>query len=348
MWRLALLCMLNVALTVGLVGCSTPGRSPGSSTVTVAGVGANPEEAKRNAFRDAVQLAYGSLSLSERRVINDNLFEDDVSYASGVIETFQVLSARVDSKDNLYHIVISVTVSSTGLERRILSSQYSDNVNGKELASKMEIGRAQAQSEIDRYLNVRRLFEHFTNDFATSLFDVETGQLQTARNGAEIVNTLEVFVRLNPDFLVKLCAVSKEYQAARTSAVPLQYRDTSGVFWVATHKCSAHAEVERAHFGAMTASMNELHICLRLLDKNSRVIYKKPYAPESPWLIKTHYEPQRSPPGAYLDKRKSAIILLHGLWGNEMSINMQLPSVSDEIIRSTEKLTATLSTENGC
>lgn len=346
MWRLLLLCLLNVVVTVGLVGCATPRAD--STIVTVTGVGATAEEAKRNGFRDAVQLAYGSLSLSERRVINDKLFEDDVSYARGVIESFQVLSARVDPKDRLYHLVIAVAVSSTALERRILSSQYSDSVNGKEIARKMEIGRVQAQSEIDRYMNARRLFEHFTSDFSTSLFDVETGELQTIRNGSEIVNSLEVFVRLNPETLVKLCKVSKEYQEARTSAVPVQYRDTTGLLWVATHKCSAQAEVERAHFSTMTGSMSELRICLRLLDKTSRVLFKKAYDPGSPKLVKTHYEPQRSPPGAYSDKKKSLVVLLHGLWGNEMSINLQLPTLADEIIRSIEKVTATLSTEARC
>ena len=82
--------------------------------------------------------------MSERRINNDNLFEDDVSYARGVIEKYQVLSSNFDRRDQLHRITMQVTVSPTTIKRRLLDSQDGKKIDGGRLGNQIAIGQAQS------------------------------------------------------------------------------------------------------------------------------------------------------------------------------------------------------------
>jgi hypothetical protein len=250
---------------VFLAACADTSRSIGSEkslTVKVAGVGVTQEDAKRAGFRDAIQEAYGSLTLSERRISNDKLFEDDVSYAKGVIVNYQVLSSEIDLKDNLYRVVMFVSVSTTSIQRRLLDTQESRSVDGGVLSNKIAVGIAQVNSEIDRYLNARRLFEHITRDLGRSIFDVKSGEIQTIRDGREISTYIEVIVSVNDESLKNLCAAAKEYHETRVSSVSQDYKNDLNLLRI----CNSNFEIESGHFQSMIKSLREIGFCLHFND----------------------------------------------------------------------------------
>lgn len=347
------LLLLWLLLVAGLQGCAT--SQPNSVTVMVTGVGATVEEARRGAFRDAIQLAYGSLNLSERRVVNDRLFEDDVSYARGVIESFKEISRREDPKDRQQYVQMSVTVSPTAVQRRMLAAQDSSRVDGKELGRQIDIGRQQASSEVERYMSARRLFEHVTRGFATALFDVKAGQLLTLRDGAKIALVVDVTASMNEKVLQSLCSAGKSYHTSRTSSVPAQYRESLLLLSIRhAYDCSADIEVEPEHMGPMAEALASLGICLAVSDGSGQVLHKSFYQPATPMLVKGQllYNAQNLAPGVYLlggyRNYRASILLVRWAWGNDEKFRLELPSLPEQTVARISKVTATLSSDEGC
>lgn len=351
-----------------LVGCAH--TEPSAVSVTVVGVGASHEEARRSGFRDAIQLAYGSLNLSERRVINDQLFEEDVSFARGVIQSFQELDRRVDIKDQQHHVRMSVTVSPAAVESRILAAQDSSKVNGRELFRQFDIGRQQARSEADRYMAARRLFEYVTRDYATGLFDLKAGEIQTLRNGAHIDLVVDVNYGINAQALENLCVAAKTYHESRTASVPEEYKKSLNLLKIHhAYKCSIEAEIEPEQMQNMVRSLANLGICLALEGSDSQPFKKYFYPPHVSQLVSDQIRYSDSSnviaPGAYVVENysvsrsvpgqgysyhtyPSAIAISKFLWGNEYVQRLAIPPLKDQEMQILSRVTASLSDKETC
>ncbi len=346
---------LIVVWTAILVGCAEIPLN--NVTVLVTGVGTTAEEARRAAFRDAVQLAYGSLNLSERRVVEDKLFEDDVSYARGVIDSFREISRTVDPKDGLHRIHMSVTVSPTAIERRLLASQDSRAVSGNEIRRQIDKGQQQIRSEIDRDIAARRLFEHVAKGMATKLFDVKAGQVETVRNGSKISNIVEVTVSINAKMLQSLCAATKEYERARTEELPTRKYKMGYLSIQHAYDCSVEADVDPILLEHIAQDLNNLGICLNLEDGAGQRLGRIFYKPQSPHLVNPaiRYDGPYIDRGAYLfrgyynrDEYQLVIILVRKAWGNDETFRLELPNMSGPQLQRLSKITAVLSTHEGC
>jgi hypothetical protein len=352
--------LLLVAIATALIGCASTGQK--NVTVLVTGIGSTVEEARRAAFRDAIQLANGSLNISERRVVNDQLFEDDVSYARGVIDSFQEVSRTIDPKDRQHRIQMSVTVSPTAIQKRLLAAQDSKSVSGNEIGRQIDRAQQQISSEVDRYMAARRLFEHITSGMATTLFDVTTGQVETVRNGANISTFVVVTFSLNPKVLQSLCATATEYQLSRTAGIPNNFRSNLSYFSLRhAYDCSIRAEVEPSHMASIARDLDSLGICLALEDGAGQRLHRVFYQPQSPQLVKSalqylDWRGQHINKGAYLLRgyRRSgiyyptAVVLVRHAWGNDEKIRLELPQLSTPVLQRLAKISATLSNDEGC
>lgn len=346
---------LVVVWAAVLAGCADMPLN--NVTVVITGVGTTAEEARRSAFRDAVQLAYGSLNLSERRVIDDKLFEDDVSYARGVIDSFREISRSVDAKDGLHRIQMSVTVSPTAIERRILAAQDSRAVSGNEIRRQIDKGQQQILSEIDRDIAARRLFEHVTRGMAITLFDVKAGQVETVRNGSKISNIVEVTVSINKKVLQSLCAATKEYEKARTEEVPTRKYKYGYLSIMHAYDCSIDADVDPTLLEPLARDLNNLGICLNLDDGSGQRLEKIFYQPQSPQLVNStlQYDGQYIERGAYVlrgyynrDEYQVVVILVRKAWGNDETFRLELPNLSASVLQRLAKITAVLSNYQYC
>ena len=63
--------------------------------IEVAGQGRNPEEARLNGFRLAVEQAVGSVIASETEVNNSRVTRDEIiSYASGYVDRYEIVKSE--------------------------------------------------------------------------------------------------------------------------------------------------------------------------------------------------------------------------------------------------------------
>jgi hypothetical protein len=83
--------------------------------LTVSGQGKTQDEAKQNAFRSAIEQAFGTFISSKTDILNDNLVKDEiVSVANGNIQKFEVIS-EVLIPNGGYATTLKATVSVTKL-----------------------------------------------------------------------------------------------------------------------------------------------------------------------------------------------------------------------------------------
>ena len=258
-------CVVSLLFLVNLVGCAD--SPPVATYVTVDGIGENVEQAKKNGLRNAIQLAFGNLVLSERKIINDKLFEDDASYARGVIDSFKIISTTLDKKDNLYRITMQVGVSESALEKRILLSQDTKNIDGVDIVNQIKVGQSQIASEIERALDASRLFEHITQDFAISVFDIKADQLKTVRKGASIFLTQDIRISINDKYYDAVCRAAKEYRI--THPKHSRDQDMNGLDKLTFVRFSGgcfKTLVEPKYFEKIKKSVQNFGVCLNLVD----------------------------------------------------------------------------------
>lgn len=93
----------------------------------VLGTGKNFEEARLNGFQLAVEMAVGSIVVTEKQVTNNTLIRDQiVRHSSGYVDDFKIIE---QSGSNLrYTVVMDVKVKSSQIAEVILGSNYK---NGK-------------------------------------------------------------------------------------------------------------------------------------------------------------------------------------------------------------------------
>jgi len=84
-------------------------------TLTVTGMGETIEEARKNALRSAIELAFGAFISSKTEILNDQLVMDEmVSVSSGNILNFDIIS-EIELSNNRHSIILKATVSVTKL-----------------------------------------------------------------------------------------------------------------------------------------------------------------------------------------------------------------------------------------
>ena len=89
----------------------------------VLGTGKNFEEARLNGFQLAVEMAVGSIVVTEKQVTNNILIRDQiVRHSSGYVDDFKIIE---QSGSNLrYTVVMDVKVKSSQIAEVILGSNY--------------------------------------------------------------------------------------------------------------------------------------------------------------------------------------------------------------------------------
>jgi hypothetical protein len=106
--------------------------------VTVIGRGATEDAARRNGFRSAVELAAGSVVVSDTESNGDRLTQDRIGgYSSGYVDDYSVLETSQDNKG--YLVKMSVTVANSRMAERMRDrGEYRDEINGERLQAQME------------------------------------------------------------------------------------------------------------------------------------------------------------------------------------------------------------------
>jgi hypothetical protein len=112
-----------------LTGCATPEapRTARPTAIRATGIGLTVEEAKENAFRQAIENRVGVLVLAEREIQSYRVLRNEIlSYSAGYVDDYTIVSQEQVGKK--WAVTADVWVSSSKLTSRIISS---DAANGK-------------------------------------------------------------------------------------------------------------------------------------------------------------------------------------------------------------------------
>lgn len=124
--------VLIILLVTVFSGCASVGivsnKTHDTKTTrieSVAGKGTTKEDAKQDAFRNAVEEAVGSLLLSSQISVKDKVFQDDIkSYSAGYINDYDVIFES--EQDGQWTVVIDATIASSKIAHRFIESGEKD------------------------------------------------------------------------------------------------------------------------------------------------------------------------------------------------------------------------------
>lgn len=138
-------------------------------TVNVVGYGATEQDARRNGFRSAVELAVGSILVSDREVSGTELTKDRVGdYSAGYVDSYRILETQ-RTIDGLYMIRMTVTVAHSGIaERMLIKGQQDLAIDGEQLQAQME-------SEFDRRSRGDQLILQILDSYPQNAFVLASG-----------------------------------------------------------------------------------------------------------------------------------------------------------------------------
>ncbi len=114
--------LCTVCLALICLNCTPVLAAVDEKEVIAMGVGANEEAAKRQAYRNAIQNAIGSMVLSETIVENDTLVQDKIlSHSDGYVVKASPVGATRSVEGGLVEVTMRVTVKSDQLKAKLKS-----------------------------------------------------------------------------------------------------------------------------------------------------------------------------------------------------------------------------------
>ena len=121
-------------------------------TVVAEGVGQTAEDARKDAFRNAVRQAVGALIDAETLVQNDQVIKDEIlTYSNALVKSYKELDKPKRDGD-LYRVTIVAAVENLGLEKKVAKAKESFQlIDSEGLYAQLikEVYGEQAQQQID-------------------------------------------------------------------------------------------------------------------------------------------------------------------------------------------------------
>lgn len=119
--------LLLLVVCLVLTACASSSKSDGYMRTT--GTGYTYEEAKNNAFREAIEFQLGVVIASERETYNEKTKEEILAYSAGFVDEYKIISQQ--SINGKVQLVVDVKLSLLKLSNRILSKgKDSKNFDG--------------------------------------------------------------------------------------------------------------------------------------------------------------------------------------------------------------------------
>lgn len=151
--------------------------------IRVTGEGKTFEEAKKNAFSNAMEYAVGAVVVTENQVQNRRLVKDDIiKHSSGYVDDYTIVN-RIDESDHVT-LVMDVKVKHSNIAERIINVRTASG----------EVQGSRLDGMYSSYMQTRQtgdsLLSTVLNDYPNKAFNVETEGVQYMLN----INRLPVIV----------------------------------------------------------------------------------------------------------------------------------------------------------
>ena len=198
--------------------------SAGISEVIAEGAGATPDEALKDAFRNAVRQVVGAVVDAETLIKNDEVIDDQIlTYSDGFVKKFDEVAGSKKSVGGLHRVKIKAQVE----RRSVIAKLKSAKVTVKDLDGKGLFAEAVTSAEAEE--NSTKLLAKALSDLPKLLTASVTGKPEYDRDKGEVVLNVDVEVDAKSygDFsgrlqeLLKKIAVSKETALLKATAVAL-------------------------------------------------------------------------------------------------------------------------------
>lgn len=275
-----------------------------STTVTVSGIGETLNKAQNNAFRNAIQKVSGSLTITQRTVINDTLKEEDLSYSKGIIEQSRLLNSRQDSSDNLWRVNMIVTVSETAIGKKLLYSNDPKSINGSEIQQNIAQGITQIKSEQIRHAQALQLLNHLADNLPLAIWDTQLGKLEVTKDGGNIVASIPATVSINKEVITNFCQAAKNYD--KTGFTPpdnskILSFDEALIAYEQSRPplfgCSGSALIPNSTWEKLANNFSQTGFCLTMFNQSHFPVHKTYYLSK---LIQRDNEPDLKPSSGLL------------------------------------------------
>jgi len=160
-----------------LTACASTSKSDNYFRST--GIGNTYEEAKHNAFKEAIEYQVGVVIASERESYNEKLIKNEIlAYSSAFVDEYKIISQQ--NIGNKVQVVVDVKLSLLRLSDRILSKgKDSKNLDGAKHDN-------QYKSFLENKQNGDRILSSILNDYPRRAYDIKQSnysvKIDTYRN----------------------------------------------------------------------------------------------------------------------------------------------------------------------
>ena len=176
-----------------LTACASTPKSDNYFRAT--GVGNTYEEAKHNAFKEAIEHQVGVVIASERESYNEKLIKNEIlAYSSAFVDEYKIISQQ--NIGNKIQVVVDVKLSLLRLSDRILSKgKDSKNLEGAKHNN-------QYKSFLENKNNGDRILASVLNDYPRRAYDIKQSdyvvKIDTYRN---LTLTIPYTLSWNPNYI---------------------------------------------------------------------------------------------------------------------------------------------------
>ena len=268
-------------LAMGGSGCSTrpaPGMAPHTQVVNVTGIGSSLDAAREDGLRKAVLHSQGALVIAERRLVNDELSEENLSYSKGLIKDYEILTTRTGITDGLYRAGMRVTVTSNELGKRVIYASESSTIDNTELSRTIDAARRQLESERERRGSAIQVLEHLMSEFHLAFLDVKKPRLESYSENGQVHLRARFTASVNRSVFKNVCTAAKTYSMTQTSAQSQRthtrisgsnYFEQGGFLGCGVYKA---IYIPDESYNTWTATLADTGFCLSLLNSSNSII----------------------------------------------------------------------------
>ena len=188
--------ILLLAVCFILTACASTSKS--DNYIRKTGVGNTYEEAKHNAFKEAIEYQVGVVIASERESYNDKLIKNEIlAYSSAFVDEYKIISQQ--NIGNKVQVVVDIKLSLLRISDRILSKgKDSKNLDGSKHDN-------QYKSFLENKQNGDRILSSVLNDYPRRAYDIKQSdymvKIDTYRN---LLLTIPYTMAWNPNYIASL------------------------------------------------------------------------------------------------------------------------------------------------
>lgn len=195
--------LIAIAMLMFLSACAsnqsikTSGDIEGQRTIRVLGTGKTKDDAKRNGFRNAIEIVVGSAMVSEKEVINNRLRKNEIiEHSAGYVDDYKIVDTYPTNSG--VSVVMDVTVKNSVIASKLLNRNDSTNINGDRL-----------DTQYKTYMKERHTGDEFLEsvlkDFPSRALTVKQGKVDYKLNGdRSTVFSIPYSVRWNYKYIQAL------------------------------------------------------------------------------------------------------------------------------------------------